>query len=403
MREQFLQEAGGAPPRAVVAAIPLAVALPGAAGALIAGDAGTAAIAVACVTALAGVAGAWCGWRCVARLTPAVEAEAEPSATCEAVATLSGLDTLCREVLPLWRRHVETCRSQIEDAVVNLTGRFGGIAAKLEAAVEASHNAAGDMGGNDGGGMVALIERSERELERIVASLKAVLEAKDGMLQELIGLSHATDDLKAMASEVQQIASQTNLLALNAAIEAARAGDAGRGFAVVADEVRKLSNLSGEIGKSITEKIQMVNTAMAATLEASEQYSRQDADMVARSEDSIRRVLEEFHGAGRALADSARVLERESCGIRDEVAEVLVYLQFQDRVSQMMSHVRDDMAKLDARLHEHAERMAHGDRAVIDARAWLAELERGYTTEEQRINHGGGQAAAAGGSDITFF
>ncbi|WP_066782040.1 methyl-accepting chemotaxis protein [Sphingomonas sp. CCH5-D11] len=65
--------------------------------------------------------------------------------------------------------------------------------------------------------------------------IRCELEARGVELQVTL------EQMAAIVSTINNIASQTNLLALNAAIEAARAGDAGRGFAVVAQEVKKLS------------------------------------------------------------------------------------------------------------------------------------------------------------------
>jgi len=41
---------------------------------------------------------------------------------------------------------------------------------------------------------------------------------------------------------------------------------------------------------------------------------------------------------------------------------------------------------------------------AFDAGAWLAEMERSYTTNEQRANHHGGDVVAPGNADdVTFF
>ncbi|MDP1897052.1 MAG: methyl-accepting chemotaxis protein, partial [Sulfurimicrobium sp.] len=99
----------------------------------------------------------------------------------------------------------------------------------------------------------------------VIESLRAALKHSDELQDSVGGLVQYIDQLKEMAASVADIADRTNLLALNAAIEAARAGEAGRGFAVVADEVRKLSNLSGETGRRISEKIKGISQAINAS------------------------------------------------------------------------------------------------------------------------------------------
>ncbi len=318
--------------------------------------------------------------------------------------TLDGLDTLCGKVLPVWVRQIDMAKAQTEEAITALSVRFSGISQKLEASALASRQAAGGIDSHDDEGIIGLLARSQKELDAVITSLKASLATKRGMLEDVAHLSRFTDELRKMAEDVASIANQTNLLALNAAIEAARAGEAGRGFAVVADEVRKLSTLSGETGKRISEKVQTVNSAIAATVSAADQYTRLDAETMGKAEVTVHGVLDQFRSAATGLTESAAILQRESQGIRDEIADVLVSLQFQDRVSQVLSHVTQDLDKLGGLLAGfNADRSEGRLSGSLDATAWLGELAQTYTTAEQRVIHGGGQAAGPKGSEITFF
>lgn len=300
------------------------------------------------------------------------------------------LPDLVTGVVPLWCRNIELARGQTREAVDNLVVRFAGINQRLGGTVELA-SASG------GGAMVRMIDESRTQLDGIVRALEQVLHARELLLHEIEGLGEFNAELQKMAADVAQIAGQTNLLALNAAIEAARAGEAGRGFAVVADEVRKLSNMSGDTGKRIATKIESINHTIEAALHSASEISKEEAVMIANSQHVITGVVENFQQAAEQLAGTVGQLEAESRSVEQEVQEVLVNLQFQDRISQILEHVTLDMQKLASLLQGH--------QLLPEQRAWLAELERSYTTLEQRSVHHGQQAnaAAASSSSIEFF
>ncbi|MEB0106593.1 chemotaxis protein, partial [Pseudomonas sp. MH9.3] len=162
-----------------------------------------------------------------------------------------------------------------------------------------------------------------------------------------------------------------------------------------------LSSKSSETGQQMSAKVDIINNAITQLVQAASSSADQDSHSVAASEQSIQQVLERFQNITGRLADSADLLKQESYGIRDEMTEVLVNLQFQDRVSQILSHVRDNMHAL----HEHLLQASQSpDQAlVVDARQWLASMEATYATDEQRRTHHGEAAASQNSQDITFF
>ncbi|MBA1428332.1 chemotaxis protein [Pseudomonas orientalis] len=317
------------------------------------------------------------------------------------VASRAQLDEVLLGAMPIWAKQVESSRHQTEEAIVSLANRFTGIAARLQETVQASQQAAGELDGQSADGALEVLARSDSELSQVINSLKATQTSRDQTLAQVRSLTAYTKELRAMAADVAAIAAQTNLLALNAAIEAARAGEAGRGFAVVADAVRSLSNKSSETGQQMSAKVDIINNAITQLVQAASSSADQDSHSVAESENSIQRVLERFQNITGRLADSADLLKQESYGIRDEMTEVLVSLQFQDRVSQILSHVRDNMHAL----HDHLQQASQApDQAVgVDARQWLARMEATYATDEQRRLHHGAAAAQQNSQDITFF
>ncbi|MGN2387625.1 MULTISPECIES: methyl-accepting chemotaxis protein [Pseudomonas syringae group] len=303
--------------------------------------------------------------------------------------------------MPIWAKQVESSRQQTETAIVELTDRFTGISERLQETVQASQHAAGELDGQNADGALKVLSQSDSELSQVIDSLKATQASRDQTLSQVRNLTAYTGELRTMAADVAAIAAQTNLLALNAAIEAARAGEAGRGFAVVADAVRSLSSKSSETGQQMSAKVDIINNAITQLVQAASSGADQDSQSVTTSEQSIQNVLERFQTITRHLAESADLLKQESYGIRDEMTEVLVSLQFQDRVSQILSHVRDNIDALHAHLLQASQ---SPDQAVaIDARQWLARMESTYATDEQRRTHRGESAAQQNSQEITFF
>ncbi len=317
---------------------------------------------------------------------------------------LENYQNLLREILPLWQRQTELARNQLEGSITELVGRFSEIHQRLQAAVASSSSTASSMKGDTGLGGV--IHFANDELSQITHTLRQAIDQRDELLNEISGLSKITVELSGMSAEVAGIASQTNLLALNAAIEAARAGEYGRGFAVVADEVRTLSTRSGETGARIGRRIEQVNSALQTTLDRTAEYAAEDNSRLTKSENSIAQVLEQFRDSSENILQSAHVLEQESAAVQSSVEEVLVNLQFQDRVSQILGHVIDDMEKLVGAIADQETRLRHGEPVIaIDTGEWLRSLQKTYTTLEQVDVHrgSGAQAKGSNNSEITFF
>ena len=294
----------------------------------------------------------------------------------------------------------------MESAVSALAARFSGIVEKLDEAVQTSSSATQSVEGGHHG-LVAVFASSEKELGAVIASLKSAMSSKAAMLDKVQGLDQFIGELKDMAAGVASIAAQTNLLALNAAIEAARAGEMGRGFAVVAKEVRMLSNLSGETGRRITDTVGVISDAIVSTCAAAEESMQRDEHAMSDSEQAISAVLREFRNVTDALVQSSDLLKQESIGIKSEVSDALVQLQFQDRVSQIMSHVTHNIERLpDVLAQNRRDFEQDGVLLPLDASALLAELEKTYAMAEEHAVHSGSASKAApkkAEDEITFF
>jgi methyl-accepting chemotaxis protein len=318
-----------------------------------------------------------------------------------AQAETNAADAVCVQALPIWTKQIETARTQTEEAIVALSGRFAGIVNRLDLALDASQH---NSGGAD---LAQALDAGKRELAQVMSALNEIHRSRSTLAEQIRSLAAHSSELAKMASEVEQIAFQTNMLALNAAIEAAHVGEAGRGFAVVAHEVRNLATASRDTGKGITQKIALVNQSLQEIISTNETVSAREGEALHDSGNRIQGVLGKFSDMSEGLARSTEDLRRESGAIKGEIEESMVQLQFQDRVGQIMSQVVGSMRDLD----ERAEAVARGEQPQIDAAGYMAQMVSTYTTDEQRRNHHVSASSSApaptlkvqGGSDVEFF
>jgi methyl-accepting chemotaxis protein len=212
------------------------------------------------------------------------------------------------------------------------------------------------------------------------------------------GLAGTSTQLRDMAEDVDKLARQTNLLSINAAIEAARAGESGRGFAVVAAEVRRLSSESGTTGRRIGDQVASFSGLMADAVSRAEQRAEHDAGVIQASERTITDVVSQVDSTVSQLHQRAAELAARSDTVRDQVRQLMIAFQFQDRVQQILDQVVASM--------NHA--VTHFQQALADGRPpeaaqWAALLSSGYTTRDQRAIHATDAAAPAVRTETTFF
>jgi len=316
-----------------------------------------------------------------------------PSKEAAQHSTPSSLSRLCAAVLPIWSRQIGAARTQMNLAMEVLTDRFAGMSQRLCQSLERSSHEANDN-------MLGALNNAQDQLSGLLAELRSALALRSELLNEMVAVTKFVSQLENMASDVGALARQTNLLSINAAIEAARAGESGRGFAVVAKEVRMLSTESGQTGDRITHVVRQVSDAINRAKHSYETFAAHDSQLMDRASKTIEDVVQHMRHTATEITDSSEQLRQEGLAIRNEIDEVLVAIQSQDRIAQMLQHTMADQSRLVEQLD-----------GPVTAEEWLAHLRSTYTTPDEQAAHDDlplpppvlMQAAETAEQDTTFF
>jgi methyl-accepting chemotaxis protein len=309
------------------------------------------------------------------------------------------LETLYKETLPILILQIESSRSEIEVSIIGLSKRFSNMVGEIEGSiVVTSAQSTNDYGVKD------LFGPTQQALELLEGSLTSSVDREEQILNEVESLALQVDTLHKMSENVGNIASQINLLALNAAIEAARAGDQGRGFAVVADEVRKLATRSSETGESMSAMVAEVTKAMAQAMKKVKGNSESGQASIIDNQLLVKGTIEKMQTNMVRLEKNTDNLVVTGKAVQEQINEVLVFLQFQDRTSQVLTHATDTMKKIGQLVDEkQLQRQSGAEVSPIEIASLLNVMQAGYATTEQKKHHGNDTKDEDEASELTFF
>ena len=117
---------------------------------------------------------------------------------------------------------------------------------------------------------------------------------------------------------------------------------------------------------------------------------------------AIQRVMTMIRQSVDALEQIAHPFEHETQMVSRQVERMYVGFQYQDRISQMMTLLHEDIDRLQTVMRE-----PENDIQALAPATWLARLESQYAMAEQHEDHAAnassGNASAAGGDEIDFF
>lgn len=292
--------------------------------------------------------------------------------------------------MPIWAHQIDDCINTSTNEINELVQIFSNIVNDLYAIVN-------ERSSSDELSLAQIHDK----LETVTSTLDKLVQMRTALQTEITELSSFTGKLEVMARDVGSIAEQTNLLALNAAIEAARAGEMGRGFAVVADEVRNLASRSGEISTSIISNVVSVNEQFHRMEENANKSSEIERSLIEGASQQIQDVANQHEQTQSERDAGIERLGELSSNITSDIENALVSMQFQDKVSRILDHVRNNLNELSEQVENNQD---------LDIGGLLDKMSREYTTTSERDAHHkltgtdvSQNTEVADESEVTFF
>ncbi len=287
------------------------------------------------------------GWRAIALWTSKATIPDNEATVIEERALLEGFRNLLHECgeqfsaqLKATRGEIARVQSLLQDAIDDLTASFQGMHAltaeqhRLTISVTAGSEDEAAASQFD-----VFVHDTSNVMQRVVDNV--ISNSKLGM--ELVELTDSiarhAQDVQGILSEIGAIAKQTNLLALNAAIEAARAGEAGRGFAVVADEVRDLSARTTQFSQQINTLMQGMQVSVKQTEHAIQGMASQDMTFALESKQKVEDIIHTMEQQNVVRIQAIGALGGSAAKVESLVGKAITALQFQDMVSQLLTHI----------------------------------------------------------------
>jgi methyl-accepting chemotaxis protein len=287
--------------------------------------------------------------------------------------------------------------AQIEEAVVDICKNFQGIAARSKATVARTTDFLGQNDTVSSGkhSFESLLEACGATMVKIMTSTAEAGELSRRAVERIEQIEKAAQQISVELRQLDHIATGNKILALNARIEAAHSGAIGAGFAAVAVELASQTAKSRDVVAQVGDLAANLRGLAEFTLDDLRRASTKDQLRAEQARREVDESLRDLHAAHDEMKSMLREMTADGVLLANDISSAVRGLQFQDRTSQRIAHVVEDLGTLHGRLSKHVS--AEVAQSVVADEGFSA-----YTMREERAAAGMLEAEAAGG-DVELF
>jgi len=305
-----------------------------------------------------------------------------PTAAGEAGEDRFAVETELARYLPHLGRmssQLKQTSTQIESSVVDVCSSFQGIAERARSTVArtAGFLSSEGNGASSKQSFEGLIQNCSGTLVKILNTTEEAGEVSRSAIDRIRQMDQASQMIGRELIRLERIAHENKMLAMNARIEAAHAGSHGVGFAVVAVEVVSQTEKAQEVTARVSELIGNLRTLAESTLNDLQRIHDRDHKRVQESRLEVDESLREMQAAHGEMKEMLTGITEEGALLANDIGAAVRGLQFQDRTSQQIAHVVEDLDTLQSRL---------ANRVSVETSDGVASNEgfSAYTMKEER-------------------
>lgn len=281
------------------------------------------------------------------------------------------------ELMRQMRQQLTSISADIEGSVTGVTTGFHGMAHRARSAVERAATALDNPTGD------TPIDLVRSAMEEMLANVRTSANFSFAISKQILAVEAKLSAIEQCLNNVEKVADQAKLVALNGQIEANRLGDAGVAFGVVAQETKTLAGNAGTTSESIREMVADLGTALRETSAGLQSQNEKDSKIIAESEQTVSELLDSLAVSHNHMSKSLSEMSSISTQLGQDIAQAVMSLQFQDRVSQRIAHVCEALEFVSANLEpasENASPLAKQKRLED----WSQHVRSSYTMESER-------------------
>ncbi len=299
----------------------------------------------------------------------------------EAVVTYTTeLERLLLTITPILSQHVMASREHTEQEVISLTNRFADMVTELQLIVNRADDA---LSGQQHYQLDNVIGTSRALLQPILESLKQIHQVEHLATVELHKLTPHIDGLSSTVIDMHKLIDQLNALAANGAKP---------------EDLRQLADDCAHIDQQLAEKVNNIVTAVNATLATADSSILVDDSTLYQAEDNVKQTLAHLSEALVHYRTDVEVLRNNAEQVRSEINNVLVAFQFQDRVSQILTQVENNLLNLQETIQKIQQQGSERNGNMLQVDEAVEHIEENYKSVSSRPS-----SEQDSSDDLTFF